>query len=70
MKVDTYKDGRKIINVRDLKELEKSKVPISIKTSTKVRKFIRYCDRYSTQMVRLSVYTEGISLTMIQSYAL
>lgn len=47
MKVDIYEDGRKIIDVRELKELEKSKVPISIKTSTKVRKFLRYCDRYS-----------------------
>lgn len=47
MKLDTYKDGRKILDVRDLERLEKSKVPISIKTSTKVRKFLRYCDRYS-----------------------
>lgn len=46
MGIDTYKDGRKIIDVRDLKKLKKSRVPISIKTSTKVRKFLRYCDRY------------------------
>ena len=45
--IDTYKDGRKIIDIRDLKKLKKSKVPISIKTSTKVRNLLRYCDRYS-----------------------
>lgn len=47
MKIDTYEDGRKIIDVRELKELEKSKEPISIKTSTKVREIVRYCDYFS-----------------------
>ena len=47
MKVNTYEDGRQILDIKDLKKLEKSKVPISIKTSKKVRKIVRYCDYFS-----------------------
>ena len=37
----------KILDIKDVKKLEKSKVPIRIKTSTKVRKIVRYCDYFS-----------------------
>lgn len=47
MKLDTYKEVIKILDVKDAKRLEKGKEPISIKTSKIVRKMMRYCDRYS-----------------------
>lgn len=47
MTIDTYKDGRKILDLTEIVSLEKSEEPISVKTSTKIRKILRYCDRYS-----------------------
>lgn len=44
MNVDTYKNGRKILNVIEIDLLEKSAEPISIKTSTKIRELKRFCD--------------------------
>lgn len=44
MNVDTYKNGRKILNVTEIDLLEKSAEPISLKTSTKIRELKRFCD--------------------------
>lgn len=44
MNVDTYKNGRKILNVTEIDLLEKSAEPISLKTSTKIREMKRFCD--------------------------
>lgn len=44
MNVDTYKDGRKILDVTEIDLLEKSTEPVSLKTSTKIRELKRFCD--------------------------
>ena len=46
MNIDTYKNGRKLLDIKNVNILEENSEPISLKTSKNIRKINRYKDYY------------------------